>query len=170
MGYDGCVPQPPWQTIALLVATIAFLGLVLMRTWPRMGKRRNLPLGVALKAARAKIEAASSDAAKAEALCDAADACALAFGRGEAAASYYLRAMRLVPADVEIVVRACKGLEHRPRTLESLLWRRLGADSEHVSSREATIAALRGLVSVYADRPRHAVRARAIENLLRLLA
>jgi hypothetical protein len=166
------VSQPPWQTIALLVATIAFLGLVVSRTWPRMGKRRNVPLGVALKEARAKIEGASSDAAKADALCDAADACALAFGRGEAAASYYLRAMRLVPSSTALVERACKGLEHRPRTLESLLWRRLGsdpADPEHAPRREATIAALRGLVTVYAQRPRHAVRARALENLLRLL-
>jgi len=163
------VPQPAWQTIALLVVAIGFLALVVMRTWPRMGKRRNVPLGVALKAARAKIEGAKTDAAKADALCDAADACALAFGRGEAAASYYLRAMRLMPASVGLVERACKGLEHRPRTLESLLWRRLGADSEHASSHDATVAALRGLASVYAHRPRYAVRARAVENVLRLL-
>ncbi len=163
------MPQPVWQTIALLVVAVGFLGLVVFRTWPHMGKRRNLPLGAALKAARAKIEAADTDAAKAAALSDAADACALAFGRGEAAASYYLRAMRILPGSVELVERACKGLEHRPRTLESLLWRRLGADAAHASTREATVAALKGLATVYAQRPRHAVRARAVDNVLRLL-
>jgi hypothetical protein len=157
---------PPPQTIALLVVAIAFLGLVVARTWPRMGKKRNVPLGVALKAARAKIEAATTDKTKADALCEAADACALAFGRGEAAASYYLRAMRLVPESPELVERACKGLEHRPRVLEHLLWRRLAADAK---SRDVVMALLHGLAAVYGHRPRLAVRARAIENVLRQL-
>jgi hypothetical protein len=167
MGYSGVVPQQPgWQTVALLVMAIAFLGLVVARTWPRMSKKRNVPLGVALKAARASIESAKTDEAKADALCDAADACALAFGRSEAAASYYLRAMRLLPGSAALVERACKGLQHRPRTLESLLWRKLGA--EH-TSRETTVAALKGLAAVYAQRPRHAVRARAVDNVLKNL-
>lgn len=157
------------QTVALLVVAIVFLGLIMARTWPRMGKRRNVPLGAALKAARAKIEAATTDAAKADALCEAADACALAFGRGEAAASYYLRAMRLVPSSVELVERARKGLEHRPRVLEGLLWRRLGGmGGPNAPSREVTVAVLRGLVTVYALKPRNAMRARAVENVLRL--
>jgi hypothetical protein len=130
-----------------------------------MGKRRNVPLGVALKAARAKIEAAKTDAEKADALCEAADACALAFGRSEAAASYYLRAMRLVPGSAELVERAIAGLEHRPRALESLLWRKL-AMLERTPSRDATLAALRGLARVYAIRPRLASRARAIEAVV----
>jgi hypothetical protein len=152
--------------IALLVVAIAFLGMVIARTWPRFGRRRNAPLGRALKAARAKIDAAKTDEAKADALCDAADACALAFGRSEAAALYYLRAMRLIPASAELVERACKGLEHKPRALEHLLWRKLGADPEHAPSREATIAALHGLSKIYGSRPRHAVRARAVERVL----
>jgi hypothetical protein len=160
------VPQPTWQTIALLVVALAFLGMVIVRTWPRIGRRKNVPLGKALKAARAKIDAAKTDAAKADALCEAADACALAFGRSEAAASYYLRAMRLIPASAELVERACKGLEHKPRALEHLLWRKLGADPEHAPSREATLAALHGLSKLYASRPRHAVRARAVERVI----
>jgi hypothetical protein len=160
--------MPPAQTIALLVVAVAFFGLLIARTWPRMGKRRNVPLGAALKAARVKIEAATTDQAKADALCEAADACALAFGRGEAAASYYLRAMRLVPGSVELVERACKGLDHRPRVLEMLMWRRLGHGA--TASREVTMAALRGLAQAYAQKPRHAARAQAVENVLRLLA
>ena len=164
------MPQPTWQTIALLVVAIAFFGLVLVRTWPRNfifgGRKRNVPLGAALKAARAKIEAAKTDADKADALCEAADACAIAFGRSEAAASYYLRAMRLIPGSAELVERAIQGLEHRPRTLESLLWRKLGADPEHAPSPEATRAALVGLEKIYRGRPRHAVRARAVERIL----
>lgn len=134
-----------------------------------MGKRRNVPLGVALKAARENIEAAKTDAAKADALCEAADACALAFGRSEAAASYYLRAMRLVPASAELVERACKGLEHRPRTLEALLWRKLGGGEGHVPGRAAILAALHGLANLYATRPRHKVRARAVETIIRTI-
>lgn len=132
-----------------------------------MGRKRNVPLGVALKAARAKIEAAKTDVEKANALCEAADACALAFGRGEAAASYYLRAMRVIPSSAELVERAVQGLEHRPRALESLLWRKLGADPEHAPSPEATRAALEGLAKIYATRPRSAVRARAVHTILR---
>jgi hypothetical protein len=158
------VPQP--QTIVLFVVALGFLAIVVARTWPRFDKRRNVPLGAALKAARAKIDAAKTDQEKADALCEAADACALAFGRSEAAASYYLRAMRLIPASAELVERACKGLEHRPRALEHLLWRKLGADQEHAPSREATIAALHGLEKIYGARPRHAVRARAVERIL----
>lgn len=157
---------PLWQTIALLVVAIAFFALILARTWPRMGRKRNVPLGAALKAARAKIEGAKTDSEKADALCAAADACALAFGRSEAAASYYLRAMRLIPASAELVERAIQGLEHRPRALESLLWRKLGADPEHAPSAEATRAALVGLEKIYRGRPRHAVRARAVERIL----
>ena len=161
------MPHVSAQTIALLVVAIGFFTLVLARTWPRMGKRRNLPLGAALKAARAKIEAAKTDSEKADALCEAADACALAFGRSEAAASYYLRAMRLVPGSAELVERACKGLEHRPRTLEMLLWRKLGGETP--PGREALLAALRGLAKVYGTRPRHHVRAHAVETILEAL-
>ncbi len=161
------------MTIALLVVTLAFFALVLARTWPRIprnwGKRRNLPLGVALKAARAKVEGAKTDAEKADALCEAADACALAFGRSEAAASYYLRAMRIVPASAELVDRAIANLEHRPRTLESLLWRKL-ASMERAPNRDVTLAVLRGLTKVYAARPRLAARARAIEAIVKTIA
>ena len=162
------VPQPTWQTIALLVVTIGFLSLVVARTWPRMGKKRNVPLGAALKIAREKIEGAKTDAEKADALCEAADACALAFGRSEAAASYYLRAMRLVPSSAELVERAITNLEHRPRTLESLLWRKLAA-MDTTPNRDVSLAVLRGLARVYTMRPRHAVRARAIESVLHTL-
>ena len=166
-----------WQTVALLVVAIGFFGLILARTWPRFGKRRNVPLGAALKAARAKIEGAKTDAEKADALCEAADACALAFGRAEAAAAYYLRAMRLVPDSAELVERACNGLEHRPRTLEMLLWRKLGGDPFTGSGPEAPkgpgkaamIAALRGLAKLYGMRPRHHTRAQAIAVILRAI-
>jgi hypothetical protein len=157
------------QTIALLVVATLFLGLIVARAWPRIGKRRNIPLGKALKAARAKIEAATTDEAKAQALCEAADACALAFGRGEAAASYYLRAMRLMPESVTLVERAAKSLEHRPRVLEHLLWRRLGAGGDAAPNKAVTTAVLRGLALVYSGKPHNAARARAVENIVRYL-
>jgi len=157
------------QTVALTVAAIAFLALVLYRVRPRMGRRRRAPLGPALQAAREKLNAAKTDEERAAALCEAADACAAAFGRGEAAASYYMRAMRLAPASVDFVERACRNLEHRPRVLEGLLWRKLGADTDRNGTRDATLAALRGLVQVYSIRARNAPRARAVEGLLAML-
>jgi hypothetical protein len=157
------------QTVALTVAAIAFLALVLYRVRPRMGRRRRAPFGPALKAARDKLNAATTDAERASALCEAADACAAAFGRGEAAASYYMRAMRLAPTSVEFVERACRNLEHRPRVLEGLLWRKLGADADRKGTHDATLAALRGLVQVYSIGARNAPRARAVEGLLAML-
>ena len=158
-----------WQTVALAVVAFAFLALVLYRVRPRLGRRKHAPFGPALKAARAKLEAAKTDDERAAALCEAADACAMAFGRSEAAVSYYMRAMRLNPASVDFVERACRSLEHRPRALEGLLWRKLGADTGREGTHEATIAALRGLVQVYSMRARHAARARAVEGLLGML-
>lgn len=158
-----------WQTVALLVVALAFFALVLYRVRPRIGRRKHAPFGPALMAAREKLDAAKTDTDRAAALCDAADACAAAFGRGEAAASYYMRAMRLLPGSVDFVERACRNLEHRPRVLEGLLWRKLGADAEREGTRAATIAALRGLVQVYSMRARNAPRARAVEGMITLL-
>ena len=163
------MPQPTWQTHCTLLgrSRSPIFGLVLARTWPRDfhvsgDANATSRSAAAFKAARAKIEAAKTDADKANALCEAADACALAFGRSEAAASYYLRAMRLIPASADLVERAIQGLEHRPRALESLLWRKLGADPEHAPSPEATRAALWGSRrSIAGGRVTPCVRARS---------
>ena len=44
------------------------------------------------------------------------------------ALGFYLRTMRAHPASAEVVERAARTLSRRPRALESLLWRRLGAE------------------------------------------
>ncbi len=113
-------------TIALLAVAIVFALLLLWRTRPAfLDGGRGSGYRDALRKAQARVEGAKADDEKAAALCDAADACALAFGRSSAAVSYYLRAARLAPASEAILKRALEGLHHKPRALETYLWRRM---------------------------------------------
>jgi len=150
-----------WE-IPLVAAAGAFFVVMVARIWPSFQSRP--PLRVALKDARERIEAAKDDKTKALALCDAADACALALGRGGSAVGYYLRAMRCDPSSAAIVKRAARGLERRPRDLEALLWRRL-ASAEWTGAR----ATLEELVNLYENRLKNAHRARALKHAMRAL-
>jgi len=85
------------------------------------------------------------------------------------ALGYYLRAMRTDPTATEPVKRAAHGLARRPRALESLLWRRLGASSWEGKTRDATLAALVELERVYASSLRNRVRAKALRFALAAL-
>jgi hypothetical protein len=153
-----------WQ-IPLAIVAIVFLAVLLWQNRPAfIGARPSLRK--ALKAARARIEGASDEKSRALALCDAGDACALSLGRGTAAIGYYLRAMRCDPSSVEIVERAAKGLAKRPRALEHLLWRRLGAEPWTDGTRDPAMAALRQLSKLYEGRLRDHARARALEHAL----
>jgi hypothetical protein len=78
--------------------------------------------------------------------------------------------MRANPSSSEIVERAAKGLARRPHALESLLWRRLGAEPWTGNARPAALAALRHLVGLYAGPLHHGTRARALEFALAALA
>ncbi len=154
-----------WQTVALAALAVAFGLLVLWQVRPAFGSRRGAPLRKALREAHRRVEAAKSDDDRASALAEAADACAAAIGRSSAAVSYYLRAMRLRPGSVALVERAEHSLARRPRALETLLWRKLGAEGFTPELREAQTAALAALERVYQDRPRFAARARALAHL-----
>lgn len=154
-----------WQ-IAMVVAAVVFGLFVFYRFRPLLGGRAGGPVAVELKEARARLSKASTDAEKTEALAAAGDACAKTVGLGSAASSYYLRAMRLSPTSDALVERAAAGLSRRPRTLETLMWRRLGAEPWTGESANATKAALKQLIAIYTQKRRSALRARMAERAL----
>ncbi len=156
--------------LPLVIATALFLAFMVWRVRPALSRGRGArPRRGALREAQKRIEGAKTPQEKALALSDAGDACAYALGRATGAIGYYLRAMRSDPASAEIVERAARGLARRPRALESLLWRRLGAEVWGGDAKPAALAALRHLVRLYGGALRQPTRARALENALRAL-
>jgi hypothetical protein len=153
--------------LALLVTTVLFAAFLLFKLRPAFSVRAKMP-GTALRDAKEKLAAAKDDATRAEALCDAGDACARSF-RPTSAVGYYLRAMRSNPASAATVDRAAAGLVKRPHSLESLLWRRLGAEPWEGDRRNAALAALGHLERLYDTTLPHRPRARALENALAAL-
>ncbi len=168
MGGRSIYASMSWQ-IPLAIVAIVFLAVLLWQNRPALVRTRT-SLRFSLKDARNRIEGAKDEKARALALADAGDACALSLGRGSTAIGYYLRAMRCDPASVAIIDRAALGLARRPRALESLLWRRLGAEPWTEQTREPAKAALRQLAHLYEKRLRDPHRARAIENAITALS
>jgi len=152
--------------MALVAVAVAFGLIVLWRARPAMGGGRGGSFRQAVRSAQARVEAAKDDPSKALALCDAADACAVAFGRTSAAVSYYLRAARLDPGSNEIVERALAGLARKPRALENYLWRRLGGDPWNDATKPAHAAALRALADLYDKRLKNHARAKALAHVV----
>jgi hypothetical protein len=146
-------------SIPLIVATAAFLALLLWRVRPRMGWGQDGGSSrVAVGEARARVLAAKTDADRALALCDAAD-----LTGAEEAKGMYQRALRADPRSAAVVERVVGGLARRPRTLESVLWRYLSA-TPWTESKEATRAALDALRVLYDGPLRNAVRAKALTH------
>jgi hypothetical protein len=158
------------SSIPLVIAAIAFFGLVLWRVRPLGWTRRRRARREALVKVRLRIEAATDEHTRALALCDAADIMARTIAGTENATALYLRAMRADFNSAEIVERAAAGLTTRPRALESLLWRRLGATSWTGSPNEAVRAALDALSALYRGRLKNAARARALEHAREAIA
>jgi hypothetical protein len=158
-----------WQ-LALAVAAALFGALIVWQNRPSLGPRKvGKARRQALADARARLAAATSPAERARALCDAGDASAFAVGSVTSALGYYLRAMRADPTSSEPVVRTARGLARRPRTLESVLWRRLGGSGWEGAGRAAALAALTELARIYAGPLRNRNRARAIGYALAAL-
>jgi hypothetical protein len=155
--------------VPLVVATVVFVVFLGWKLRPRIGGGGGGGKRGALREAKQRASGAKSDAERALALCDAGDAAAGGLAGSESAVGYYLRAMRLQPRSADLVVRAAKGLERRPRALESLLWRRLGAEPWKDGGEDAARAALAELARLYAGVLRNAPRARAIDNARALL-
>jgi hypothetical protein len=154
----------------LVVATCVFFAFLLWRLRPALGAGGGAGKGAALRAAKQRVEAAKGDDERAIALCDAGDAAAAGLTGSESAIGYYLRAMRTSPHSADLVARSAKGLARRPRALESLLWRRLGAEPWSGGGEAAARAALDELARLYAGPLRNPARARAMENAKALLA
>lgn len=156
--------------VPLVIASAAFVLFLAWKLRPHVDEERGIAgKRAALRAAKQRAATAKSDAERALALADAGDAAAGGIRGGESAAGYYLRAMRSDPKSAELVGRAAKGLARRPRALESLLWRRLGAEPWKGGSEEAARAALAELSRLYAGPLRNAARARAMEHAKALL-
>ncbi len=146
-------------SLPLILAAGAFLLILVWQVRPLVAwaSLRKVGSGQAMREAMARVESATDDAARAVALCDAADLSATR-GRG-----LYLRALRADPRSVQVVQRAVARLSKRPRALESLLWRHLGS-VPWTEAREATRASLDALRVLYEGPLRNAVRARAMTH------
>ena len=155
--------------VSVVVAAVIFGLYVLYKFRPIFGERGGGAGRGDLRAARARLTKATTDAERLEALLAAGDACARTVGLGGGASSYYLRAMRLAPSSEQIVDQASQELARRPRILETLLWRRLGSEPWGGDSTNATRAALRQLIAIYTTTRRSALRARAMERALAAL-
>jgi hypothetical protein len=149
----------------LVAAAAAFLVVVLWRVRPAMpfGPRRRASRE-ALREAQSRIEASATPAARALALCDAADLLTRGVGGASSATGFYLRAMRTDPQSAAVVGRAVAGLAARPRALESLLWRHLAQAPWTPESREATRTVLDALRMLHEGPLKNAIRARALGN------
>jgi hypothetical protein len=152
--------------VPLIVAAAVFGVFMLWKVRPAAFSPSRAAARAALREAQKRIEMARDEQARAAALCDAGDAAASAAVSAQSAIGYYLRAMRLVPSSPDLVERAATGLARRPRALESLLWRRLGAEPWDGKARPAAKAALRHLVTLYTGPIRNAIRAKAFEQAL----
>ncbi len=155
----------PISSIALVVATGAFVLTLLWRVRPAFGPVRRASRA-ALREAQARIEGAGDETSRAMALCDAAD---IVVGGAPIAGSVraqglYMRALRAAPASGEVVARTVAGLAKKPRALESLLWRHLGSSAWTGPCRGAMVAALDALRVLYEGPLKNAVRARAVAN------
>ena len=152
-----------WST-PLILATAAFLAVLLWKIrplvpGPRLGASRE-----AMREASARIEAAPNEKERAIALCDAADLLNPVSAQG-----LYMRAIRADPASVVVIERAVAALAKRPRVLERLLWRYL-AGSPWRRSREVTSVVLEALRLLYEGPLRNATRAKAMANAREAIA
>jgi hypothetical protein len=151
------------KSIPLALAAAAFLAFVLWRIRPVLsGAANGRANREALRAAQSLAETATTGRERALALCDAAEAMSKTVSAPGHVSGLYLRALRADPTSVDTVRRTVAGLARRPRTLESLLWRHLGASPWTPESVPAVRASLDALASLYEGKLRNAARARAL--------
>jgi hypothetical protein len=145
-------------SLPLVLAAVSFLVVLLWRVRPLIPGRRRGTSREELRQAHARIEAAATEPERARALCDAADLMKTA-----SAKALYLRALRSDPGSTLVIERVAAGLARRPRALESLLWRHLGA-APWRDFPDATRASLDALRALYEGPLRNATRAKAISH------
>src|SRR5258708_6906309 len=148
--------------ILLVISAAIFGAFVVFRFRPLLGSPRVDPARrAAVREAKARVREARAPADRAAALSDLAEASAAA-KRPTAAMGYYLRAMRLAPAEAAFIERMAIHLATQPRAVEAILCRRLASSAWTGDTRAAAVAALRHLHALYTGRLRSSVRARAI--------
>jgi hypothetical protein len=146
-------------SLPLIVATAAFFAVLVWRVRPLVALGRGRGVGrEALREVQDRIEAAKTDSERAVLLCEAAEHMRLRGAKG-----MYQRALRADPSSVNVIERMVVGLAHRPRAVESLLWRHLSS-VPWTQSRDATRAALDALRVLYEGPLKNGVRAKAIAN------
>ncbi len=155
--------------LPLLLSAAAFALFFFWKFRPVFGGNAGREVTRALTEAQKRIDSAVDAHARAEALCDAGDACLMTRRKRDSAIGYYLRAMRTSPESTDVVSRASKAFVRKPRALESLLWRRLSAEAWTGPAKTASEAALRHLAALYAGPLRRKSRARAIKHVLDVL-
>ncbi len=143
------------STLPLAVAAGVFFAMVVWRVRPAVafGRRPGVSKA-AVQGHLARAEAATDERERALALCDAADLMTAGGARG-----LYLRALRTDPQSALVVERTVRGLQRRPRTLESVLWRHLSA-GPWTEGRQAAAASLDALRVLYEGPLRRSVRAK----------
>lgn len=147
----------------LLGICILFGAYVMSQLWPGRRKAGRAVLAE-VRDARKRAAAATSPSERADALADAAEAAARA-RRWTSAAGLFLRALRADPTRASIVVRADDALLPRPRVIEAILWRRLGAMPDDDDHRAASLEIATRLATVYEERLRNPARAAVLRRL-----
>ncbi len=148
----------------VLLAAVGFLLVLLWRFRPALFGDGEVPRFA--PAMKARLDSAKDDHERAMVLAEAGDTLARSIGGARNAAAYYGRAMRLEPESTELVSRAAAALSRRHRTLESLLWRRLGTAPWEGGERGPALQAIRELARLYDATAKTRPRARAMEHLL----
>ena len=131
---------------------ILFGAYMVSQLWP--GRRNGARAVLAeVRDARRRAAAATSPSERADALADAAEAAARA-RRWTSSAGLFLRALR-----------ADDALRPRPRVIEAILWRRLGAIPDDDDHRAASLEIATRLATVYEERLRDPARAAVLRRL-----
>jgi hypothetical protein len=150
----------------LVLAGVAVLFLAFLVWQMRPGSPERRALGAEARAARERAKLAKTPRAKAEALCEAGMLTAQEGVRWTSAAGSFLRAMHADPTWAGAVTQLVEAFcARRPRTLEKILWRRLGHlpwDAEH---REVLHAVTTSLRQLYERERRDSVKAAAFRRL-----
>lgn len=158
-------PMQPSQIVLLVAA--ALFGVYLFVMFRPGGGRARRKLDAPIREARSRAHRAKTPDAKAEALAEAGEAAANA-KRWVAAAGYFLRAMRTVPASEQIVKRAATALLQRPQLAETTFWRRIAALPDDEAHRGAFVASVRALAALYEGPMPDRGRAKALRRLAKL--
>ncbi len=152
--------------LPLIVAACVFALFVVWSVRPKLFRSHKAPLRGTLRDAQARIANARNESERATALTIAAEASVRTLGGNRRALDYYVRAMKANPGSKTVIESAKVALAHAPRSLETLLWRRLAAIEWSEVSADANALSTHTLIHLYATSLRNPVRAKALAHVL----